>query len=466
MSDDFAYMSASDLLAGYASGAFSPLEVTREVLDRGKACNDKINAFVLFDEGAALESARRSEDRWRAGAPLGRLDGVPTGIKDIVLTKGWPTLRGSKSTDPSQAWDEDAPASARLREHGAVLIGKTTTPEFGWKGVTDSPVTGITRNPWNLERTPGGSSGGASAALAAGIGALHVGTDGGGSIRIPSGFTGVFGLKATFGRVPVYPSSPFGTLSHAGPMAREVRDAALMLNVLAEPDPRDPLSLPADGRDYTHGLDSGVQGLRMAYSETLGFATTDPEVAAVVAAAVRLFEDLGARVEAADPGIGDPTPIFRAHWHAGACAVVRPLSAAQRAELDPGLIALVESRPELSLGEYQDAIAARAALSIEMARFHERYDLLLTPTLPLTAFEAGRLGAPQRSPDDWIGWTPFSYPFNLTQQPAASVPCGFAPDGLPVGLQIVGRRFDEAMVLRAAYAIEQALGLDPAWPVL
>jgi aspartyl-tRNA(Asn)/glutamyl-tRNA(Gln) amidotransferase subunit A len=302
--------------------------------------------------------------------------------------------------------------------------------------------------------------------LAAGIAPLHVGTDGGGSIRIPSGFAGVFGIKATFGRVPVYPSSPFGTLSHVGPMARNVCDAALMLSVISEPDGRDPLSLPFDGRDYLEGLDGGVKGLRIAYSETLGFATTDPEVAERVSAAVRLFEELGAHVEVADPDMGDPTPVFRAHWHAGACGVVRGLTTDQRAELDPGLIALLQSRPELSLGEYQDAITARAALAIEMARFHQEYDLLLTPTLPLTAFEAGRLGAPERSPDDWIGWTPFSYPFNLTQQPACSVPCGLAPDGLPVGLQIVGRRFDEALVLRAAYAIEQALAPGPDWPEL
>ncbi|MDH3596510.1 MAG: amidase family protein, partial [Rhodospirillales bacterium] len=251
MTNDPALLTATELLTRFRAGSLSPVEVTEAALARIEAHDTALNAFCLVDAEQALAEARRSEERWRIGAPKGRLDGVPASIKDLLLTKGWPTLRGSKALDPDQPWDEDAPAVARLREHGAVLLGKTTTPEFGWKGVTDSPLTGVTRNPWDPSRTPGGSSGGAAAAVATGMGALAIGTDGGGSIRIPAGFTGIFGLKPSFGRVPAYPLSPFGTVAHLGPMTRSVADAALMLTVLAEPDPRDWYALPVDGTAST-----------------------------------------------------------------------------------------------------------------------------------------------------------------------------------------------------------------------
>jgi aspartyl-tRNA(Asn)/glutamyl-tRNA(Gln) amidotransferase subunit A len=232
---DVCFLSATELLDAYRKHALSPVEVTRAVLERIERLNPVLNAYNLVSE-RALDDAKVSESRWLAGQPKGLLDGVPVSIKDIILTKGWPTLRGSKTVDPKGPWNDDAPATARLREHGAVLVGKTTTPEFGWKGVTDSALAGITRNPWNSKKTPGGSSGGAAAALAAGMAPLAVGTDGGGSIRIPCSFTGLFGLKPSFGRVPAWPLSPFGTVAHIGPMTRSVADAALMLNVLALPD--------------------------------------------------------------------------------------------------------------------------------------------------------------------------------------------------------------------------------------
>ncbi|HEX4328554.1 MAG TPA: amidase family protein, partial [Burkholderiales bacterium] len=236
MSGKLYHLSAVELSAGYAAKRLSPVEVTQAVLARIDAVNPRVNAFCLVDHEAALAAARASEARWHKGRPLSFIDGVPAGIKDLVLARGWPTLRGSKTVDPAGPWNDDAPATARLREAGAVLLGKTTTPEWGWKGVTDSPLTGITRNPWNLGVTPGGSSGGASAALAAGMGALHVGTDGGGSIRIPSSFCGLAGIKAHFGRVPAWPLSPMGNVAHVGPMARTVRDCAGLLDVLARPD--------------------------------------------------------------------------------------------------------------------------------------------------------------------------------------------------------------------------------------
>ncbi|HEX6318254.1 MAG TPA: amidase family protein, partial [Burkholderiales bacterium] len=245
---------AAELLDGYRRHEFSPLEVARAVLGRIEALNPKFNAFCLVSQEVEKE-AKASESRWLAGQPRGLLDGVPVSIKDLLLTRGWPTLRGSKAVDPNGPWNDDAPAVARLREHGAVLLGKTTTPEFGWKGVTDSALTGITRNPWDKSKTPGGSSGGAAAALASGMGPLAVGTDGGGSIRIPCSFTGLFGLKPSFGRVPAWPLSPFGTVAHVGPMARSVGDAALMLNVLAQPDARDWHALPYEPQDWRTSLE-------------------------------------------------------------------------------------------------------------------------------------------------------------------------------------------------------------------
>ena len=460
MSDDLALMSAAEMVARYRDGSLSPVEATRAALDRIERHNPALNAFNLIDADGALAEAAKSEERWRIGAPRGRVDGVPTSIKDLVITKDWPTLRGSKAIDPDQPWDEDAPCVARLREHGAVLLGKTTTPEFGWKGVTDSPLTGITRNPWNPERTPGGSSGGASAAVAAGMGALAIGTDGGGSIRIPAAFTGIFGLKPTFGRVPAYPISPFSTLAHVGPMTRTVTDAAIMLSVISEPDPRDWYALPPAGTgtaaDYTQGLDGGVKGLKVAFSPSLGGHPVDPEIAALVAAAAGRFQDLGAQVEEADPGLPDCGPPFRIHWFAGAANLLSAYSDEQKALMDPGLLEIAAEGAGYPVLDYLAAVRQREAIGVAMNRFHTAYDLLLTPALPIPAFEAGlerpRTGGQER----WVDWTPFSYPFNLTRQPAASVPGGLTSEGLPAGLQIVGPLYADALVLRAARAFETA----------
>src|SRR5579871_4839927 len=281
-SPDLALWSATELVDAYRRKAVSPVEATTAALARIERLDGQLNAFCVVERDGALGAARAAEARWQRGAPVGLVDGVPATVKDVLLTKGWPTLRGSRTADPQQAWTEDSPAVARLREHGAVLLGKTTTPEFGWKAIGDSPLTGITRNPWNLERTPGGSSAGAAAATAVGMGALAIGTDGAGSIRIPSAFTGLFGLKPTFGRVPAYPPSAFGTVSHVGPMTRTVADGALMLTVLAGPDWRDSWALPPDERDYRVGLDDGVRGLRIGFSPDLGYVKVEPEIAQAV----------------------------------------------------------------------------------------------------------------------------------------------------------------------------------------
>jgi len=454
MKNDLCSLSATELLRLYRSRKVSPVEATRAVLERIAKLNPVLNCFCLVDEKSALASARASEARWRKGAPGGSLDGVPASIKDLLLTRGWPTLRGSKTITPAGPWADDAPAVARLREHGAVLVGKTTTPEFGWKGVTDSPLTGITRNPWNRRMTPGGSSGGSAAAVASGMGPLTVGTDGGGSIRIPCAFTGLFGLKPSFGRVPAWPLSPFGTVAHVGPMTRTVADAALMMNVLSLPDARDAFALPQEARDYRIGLDDGVRGLRVAYSADLGYAEVEPEVAALAQKAAERFAELGAHIDEVHPGFANVGPLFTTHWFAGAAALLRPFPAESVKRIDPGLRDVARQGAKIGLAEYLDAAKKRGELTALMNRFHEKYDLLLTPTLPLPAFEAGRELADVVKERRWTDWTPFSYPFNLTQQPAASIPCGFTRKGLPVGLHIVGPRYADALVLRAARAFE------------
>ena len=448
---DLCALTATALLEGYRRRTLSPVEVAQAVLERINAFNPRFNAFNLVSDHL-LDDAKASETRWAAGQPKGLLDGVPVSIKDIVLTKGWPTLRGSKTIDPKGPWNDDAPATARLREHGALLIGKTTTPEFGWKGVTDSPLTGITRNPWNPDKTPGGSSGGATAAVAAGMGPLAVGTDGGGSIRIPCSFTGLFGIKPSFGRVPAWPLSPFGTVAHVGPITRDVADAALMLNVLAQPDARDWHALPYEPRDYRAGLDGGVHDLRIAYSANLGYATVDAEVASIVGEAVRLFEELGAKVDERHPGFDNPEAIFRVHWFSGAAALVRTIR--QKELVDRGLLEVAAQGERVSAADILEAQMKRGALGTHMNLFHREYDLLVTPTLAVPAFGVGR-EYPEGN-KRWTDWTPFTYPFNLTGQPAASIPCGFTRAGLPVGLHIVGPRFADALVLRAARAFETA----------
>ena len=454
---ELATLTATGLVDRYRRKDLSPVEVTDAVLTRIDTCNPAVNAFRIVDPDHARASAKASEDRWSRGDPCGLLDGVPTTIKDIILTKGWSTLRGSETVDPDQASDEDSPCTARLREHGAVMLGKTTTPEFGWKGITDSPLTGITRNPWNTGRTPGGSSGGAAAACALGMGALHIGTDGGGSIRIPAGFTGVFGHKPSFGRVPLWPSSAFGSLSHVGPMTRTVGDAALMLNVLAEPDARDWTALPYDGRDYRDGLETGIEGRRIALSLDLGYVSAvDSEIANLVRAAARVLEDLGASVEEVDPGFDDPYETFRRHWFGVAGKLVADMTPQQRAAVDPGLRETAAAGAKITHNEFLEAVENRNAIGETMSRFHENYDLLLTPTLPIPAFKAGQETPGPLTDARWAAWTPFTFPFNLTQQPVASVPCGFTADGLPAGMQIVGPRYADMMVLQAARAYETA----------
>ena len=457
MTVDIASLNAAELLRLYRRRELSPVEVARDALTRIERFEPRINAFVHVDAEGALAEARASETRWGKGEPQGLVDGLPVTIKDNIDVGGLPTRKGSLTTSDAPAL-ADAPAVARLREQGAVFLGKTTLPEWGWIGACHSPLTGITRNPWKNDRTTGGSSGGAAAAALLNLGVLHLGTDGAGSVRIPSAFTGVFGIKPSYGRVPAYPASPFTVLAHQGPLARNVSDAALMLSVIGGADARDTTAWNTPCPDYRIGLNDGVRGLRIAWSPRLGYVKElDPEVEAAAHKAAQVFAELGAHVEEADPGFAEPIEILRTIWYAVSAAILDAVPDPARARMDEGLRRMAELGRGISVPDYLAAHARRAELAQTMLRFHAKYDLLLTPQMPIPALEAGRVTpADGRFGDEWINWSPYTYPFNLTQQPAASVPCGFSADGLPLALQIVGPARDDALVLRAARAYESA----------
>ncbi len=439
----------------------SPVEAATDALDRAEAAQPSINAFALIDRARTLASARQSEARWMRGEPLGAFDGVTVTIKDNLAVEGWPSLKGSKVT-PKSPMAYDAPVTARCKEAGLVILGTTTMPEFGWIGLSTSPLTGHTRNPWNAKRTAGGSSSGAAACAALGIGRFHLGTDGLGSIRIPAAFCGVAGIKATYGRVPAYPISVMGELAHLGPIARDVREVAALLTILSGPDHRDPMAWNTPAPDYNVGIDDGVRRLRVAYSPRLGFVDKiDPAVEKAVASAAAAFEAMGAIVDEVDPPLEDPSPIAWDIWNAGAALALKPFGAAERAAMDPGLVGCAETGAKTSAADLIDALLYRRTKAvIAMAEFHRTYDLLISPTMPTGAIPlgadlppAGFAGVADWGPL-WTDWCRFTPPFNVTQQPAGTVPCGLDADGLPIGLQIVGWRRQEALVLRAMRAFE------------
>ncbi len=452
-------MPATALAAAIKRKKVSPVEVVDAVLDRIARLNPTLNAIVtLTDEAARREAKAAERALMRRSARLGLLHGVPFTVKDLIITKGVRTTFGTplyRDNVPA----EDAPSVARLKAAGAILLGKTNTPTFGWVGITDNLVFGVSRNPWNLERTPGGSSGGAGAAVAAGLGPLALGTDGGGSIRKPASFCGIFGLKPSYGRIPIYPHGGSWSLSHLGPMTRTVADAALMLQVCAGPDERDQYSLPAERVDYVKALGGNLKGLRVAYSERLGFApAVDAEVRTATAAAARAFRELGCRVDTVEPSWPSPYKCWRTTFLGGIAARLAPYLPQRRQDIDAGLLPAIEEMLKAPPTAYVQAWFDRLAWWQHARAFFERYDLLLSPTVATSAFELGMLWPTEvdgKTVDREAG-SAFTFPFNMTGQPAATVPCGFARAGLPIGLQIVGRRFDDVTVLRASAAFERA----------
>ncbi|WP_409463153.1 amidase [Amycolatopsis sp. GA6-003] len=444
MTPDLCQWTAEQLGAAYASGELSPVEATKAAL-AAIDVHDNLRAFAHVDYEGALNQAAVSEQRWADGRALGPFDGVPASIKDLFLTRDIPTLRGSRRTDPTQPWQTDSPAAAALRANGLVLLGKTTTSELGWKGVTDNLIDGITRNPWDPTLTAGGSSGGSGVAVRTGMGAVSVATDAAGSVRIPAAFCGVVGFKPTHGRIPMYPPSVLGTLAHAGPMARSVADVAALTDLLAARDHRDPSWTPTIGEP--------IDPVRIAYSPALGRVDVHPEVAALVAETVAALAGTGLHVEEADPDFPDPASAFDVLWSVGVAHIVRRYGGT--APLDPGLQRLIDRGAQHPTADYLDAQSELATLGVAMGEFHTRFDLLLTPTVPIEPFAAGHDVPPDSGLTDWPQWTPFTYPFNMSRQPALSVPIGLTSRGLPVGIQIVGPRHSDATVLAVGALIEK-----------
>lgn len=456
---DLCFTPATELAALIREKVVSPVEVTEAILARIERLNGWLGAYCTVTAEQALADARAAEASVLRGDALGSLHGVPISVKDITYTKGVRTTRGSRLW-ADYVPDEDAPVVERIKAAGAVILGKTNTPEVGWKGDSDNQVFGPTYTPWDATRTltAGGSSGGAGAAVAAGLGPLALGTDGAGSIRIPAAFCGIVGLKQQLWRVPTYPASTVETVAHTGPMTRTVRDAALLLNVIAGPDERDRLSLPATDTDWLAACEGEIRGLRVAWSPDLGYARVDPEVAAITERAARRFAaDLGCNVEVAHPGFTEPGRAARIIFYGGVAANFADLSPERRELLDPGLRrAIAEETEGLTAIDYIKANSVRQGLWDTLQRFFADYDLLLTPTIAVPPFRAGTEGPTEVDGRavERFGWTPFTYPFNLSGNPALTIPAGFTAAGLPVGLQIVGRRYDEAAVLRAGACFE------------
>ncbi|HXT79088.1 MAG TPA: amidase [Acetobacteraceae bacterium] len=455
-SETLGFMPATQAAELIRTKQLSPVEYVQAVLARIEALEPRINAFVHLAPDQAMAAAKQAEAALSGGGRIGRLHGVPVTIKDLAITRDMPTQSGSlifKGNQPA----EDTPFVTRLKDEGAIVLGKTTTPEVGWKGVSQSPLSGITHNPWKHGYNAGASSAGAGAAAAAGYGPLHQGSDGAGSIRMPSHFCGVFGLKPSFGRVPYYPVGTGDLTSHAGPMTRTVADSALMLEVMAGPHPFDYTTLEAGPANYLARLREGIKDARIAYSPDLGHARVDPAVAALVKAAVKRFGELGATVEEVVPPWGKDGPeLARFFWSAHMTRLQHYLPEWEQ-RMDPGLVACIKASRNVSVADYQLARERKMAYVAAINRWFEDWDFLLTPAVSVAAFPAEKL-MPDHWPQhdwDWLSWAEFSYPFNMSWNPAASVPCGFTPDGLPVGLQIVGRRFDDLGVLQAAASFEQ-----------
>jgi len=452
------YLSATELADHYRSRSLSPVETITASLARAEAVQPRLNAFRLIDGERAHAEAQASERRWRDGAPLSPLDGVPVVIKDNQAFAGQAKASGSRAFAGGPPAAEDMPLIARLREAGAIMFARTTMPDLGWKGLNDSPLTGVTRNPWNPDMTPGGSSGGSAVAVATGCAPIGTGGDGGGSIRIPAAFTGVYGIKPTSGRLPSLYDSPAGDLVGNGPLTRTVADAALALAIMARPDPRDPFASGLTQVDFPAEARRGVAGLRVAVSANCGFAEIDVSRVGPLEAAAKVLEEAGATVVRADPPIWNARAALDVIWGAVYAAAATTMSGEQIAALDPGLVEVVKRGLMLSAAAERTAQAERTRLTHVFIRFFRDHDILLTPAMPIAPFRAEMgLNTPDavRFPE-WYDWTPYTWPFNLTKMPAASCPWGTDADGLPQAVQVVATHFREDLVLRASAVLEAA----------
>jgi aspartyl-tRNA(Asn)/glutamyl-tRNA(Gln) amidotransferase subunit A len=455
------HLTAQELSAAYRAGRLSPVEVTRAVLDRIAAWDGRLNAMYITDADGALAQAAASEQRWRQGAPLSPIDGVPITIKDNIATKGTPTPLGAASADLTPA-TIDAPPAARVKEAGCVVLGKTTMPDFGMLSSGLSSFHGVTRNPWNTKRNSAGSSSGAGAGIAAGYGPLALGTDIGGSVRLPAAANGIFALKPSLGRIPIYP--PYmGRVT--GPMTRTVTDSALLMNVLTTPDPRDFTSLPYEAHDWPASLDHDVRGKRLGLVLDIGCGMQpQPAVRQAIEAAAQIFAHAGAIVEPVAPiftqGMVDG---FERFFATRMLAEVDLLPAERQAKILPFILAWCRRAAGWSAVDAVRGFAEIMVMREKAVAAIQPYDFLISPTSPITAY-AAEDAAPGNDPHRAFPHIGFTVAFNMSEQPAASICTGYDGDGLPIGLQIVGHRFDDIGVLRMARAYETMRPALRAWP--
>ena len=460
--DEICFMAACDMVEKIKSQELTSQEITETVIERIEKVNPIINAFCTPTFELAREMAKLSDDKVKKGQTLGKIEGIPTSIKDETLTKGIRTTFGSKLYE-NFIPPEDALVVKRLKENGCVILGKTNTPAFGYKGVTDNKIFGATKNPWDIERTPGGSSGGAAAAMASGLGYLALGSDGGGSVRIPSCFSGVYGIKPSFGRIPqasMQTSGAIGTLVHYGPLVRYVRDAALMLDVMAGEDDIDRYSLPKPPFSFLEKLNDTPKKLKIGYSMDLGYVKIiDPEVEKSVLDSVFKFEKLDWTVEKSSKiRIRDAERVLQTFWFSG---FEQPTMSTQQTEnkREENIQRMAQVASKFTKNDIKWADLQRERIYATICRHFKFYDILITPTLTCTAFKLGTDWAQEIDgkdvSDQPLAWQPHTYPFNLSGHPAASIPCGWSKDGLPIGMQIVGKRLDDLTVLQVSQAFEE-----------
>jgi len=449
-----AFRTAEELVAEVGAGHAAPSDIARSVLDDIQSLDGSLNCFASLDPDDVMAQAAALDQRIAKGEELGPLAGLPVSVKDLIVAKGHPTAFGSLIMKGNVV-DLDAPVVERLRAAGAVILGKTTTSEFGCKAVGDSPLTGITRNPWNTDKTPGGSSCGAAALVASGISPVAIGTDGGGSIRIPASLTGLVGFKGHFGRVPVYPAAAVPTLAHIGPLARRVRDAALMMSVISGFDERDPFAIAGPMPDFLGACERRPKGLRVVYSPTLGYARPDLDVVEITNAALDRLEAAGCHIEVVEQVFNDTGEIWKAEFYGGVGTRLKTAMETRQGELDPAVAKALEGVYSLSMTDYYEQVFERFQFRDQVRALFENYDILATPALPVTAFDVGLNVPPGHEDQDAVSWSYYTYPFNLTGHPAVSVNAGFNAEGLPVGLQLVARPLAEETLFSLACAFEQ-----------
>ena len=461
-----------DILKGYKEKLFSPLELAKEIINKINKDNTKINAYVFFDEEVILEQATISTLNYEKNLLRGSLEGVPISIKDLIVTKNMPTNRGTLTSSLSSQSDYDAPVVKKLKQQGAIIIGKTASPEFGHKGTTQSLKYGNTNNPWNLDLNAGGSSGGSSAAVASGLGPASIGTDGGGSIRIPCSFCGLFGHKPTFGRIPAYPISPFGTIANLGPISRTVKDSGLIMNAIANSDIQDWHSLPNEKKDYTSYDGDLKKKYKIGYSKFWGmdkyFDTNlmESEVLEKIEESIRSLKKSGLEILEIDSinWPHNPLDVFLVMWQSGAANLARKISVKDSSNLESSFSNFVEKGKQYTMFDFMDAEAKRAENALHIKKIFRNVDAIVGPTLPVLPFNSGQNVPAGFKEEQLFSWLPFTYPFNLTKNPASTINVNFSNSGLPIGLQIVADIYKDKTCFELAYYIEQTMGLTDIWP--